>query len=86
VQARVAGYYEGWVGDLVGFVEALQAGGWLDPDHDALALARQMFAYGEGGRVHAQLYDMGPGEFERTMLGGLLALLEPARVQVSSRS
>jgi TetR/AcrR family transcriptional repressor of nem operon len=87
VQARVAEIYDGWVGDVESFVRALQAGGWIDPDVDPQPLARQVFAYSEGIRVHSALYDMGPDGGGGLAVTGVRALLEPARTaQVAKRS
>jgi AcrR family transcriptional regulator len=59
VRRRLAEVYDRWHAELAGFVEELQARGWVDRARDSDVLASQIFAAAEGFFVHRVLYGIG---------------------------
>jgi AcrR family transcriptional regulator len=80
MRPQFAAIYERWLGELATFVEALQAGGWVDPDRDPNMLATKALAYHEGLAAHANLYSIDPTTFQTALKQGLVELLGPQPV------
>lgn len=58
VRALFRADYDQWIEEVVGLVEVLKAGGWVETDAPVRELATQLFATGEGFLVHAALYGL----------------------------
>lgn len=72
---RLAQMYQGWLAEIGTWVQALQDGGWSDPERDATLVGAQIYSLVEGLRVHAETFGVSDADRTRVVVDGIINLL-----------